>query len=196
MIKISAILLAAGMSQRMGSDKLLLDYLGKPLLQHSIDLLSELPVYERILVTTDARMDKITLPSGIRSYNNPHPERGINKSIHIGVEASTGSHYLFLTADQPKLTAVDIMPLLDAASENPDRIIHPLIESRPCSPTLFPGCFRLKLLELYDPAFLKQNDTGGKTIRDANPELCLPVELENPSAFTDIDYTDDYNNLM
>jgi len=188
MIKISAILLAAGLSKRMGEDKLLLSYRGSPMLWQTVNLLSELQVHERILVTTDARLEQIFLPPGIRSYINPIPENGQSGSIRIGIKAATGTHYLFLTADQPRLTITDILPLLEAVKKNPDSIIYPEIDSKPVSPTVFPASFRCDLLALA-------GDTGGRTIRDANSELCYMIEPEHPDNFIDIDTAEDFAKL-
>jgi molybdenum cofactor cytidylyltransferase len=172
----------------MGEDKLLLEYNGKTLLQHSIDLLQNLPVYERIIVTTNARQNQITIPHTIKLCINPYPEQGISSSIKVGIKAAAGTHYLFLAADQPMLTANDLQPLLDATTANPKRIIFPVIDSKPSSPTIFPSTFKEQLLNL-------RGDNGGRVIRDANKELWHTIQPENPSNFTDIDRPEDYTNL-
>ena len=179
----------------MGEDKLLMEYHGKLILQHSIDLLIELPVYERILVTTDTRTKLLTIPQDIRLIINPHPENGLSSSINIGVNEATGTHYLFLTADQPRLKLANIRPLITAPNNYPDKIIYPLVNSNPCSPTLFPSRFRNELLNLFDPSLSNQNDHGGRIIRDKNKQHCLAIKAENPENFTDIDNIDDYKNL-
>jgi molybdenum cofactor cytidylyltransferase len=185
---VAAILLAAGQSTRMGKDKLLLKHNGITFLEHSIDLLCKLPVYERIVVTTDARQKTVTIPKTIKLLINPHPERGQSSSIHTGIEAATGTHYLFLVADQPLLTAKDLQPLFDAVNSNPKKIIFPAIDSQPYSPTMFPGSFKDELLKL-------RGDNGGRKIRDAGKEHWHPIQPENPSNFTDIDRPEDYANL-
>jgi len=188
-MKVSAILLAAGLSRRMGTDKLMLEYQGKPLVQHSIDLLSKLPVYESIIVTSNARLKSIALPPGIWSIINPTPENGQSSSIRIGLEAATGTHYMFMTADQPKLTPDDIIPLLQVAKENPDKIIYPIIDNKPNSPTIFPEHFRTELLCL-------SGDTGGREIRDNNKKSCLALEPEHQKNFKDIDSKEDFDDLF
>jgi len=102
-MRISAILLASGLSRRMGSDKLLLEYNEKTVIQRSVDLLSALPVFERFIVTSDARSDHISIPPGVRLLINSRPEEGIGGSIKKGAEAAAGTHFFFLTADQPGL---------------------------------------------------------------------------------------------
>ena len=173
----------------MGGDKLLLQYKGKTFLQRAVDLLADLHVFERIVVTSDARIKHITLPTGIRLLVNQSPESGLSRSVQIGLEAASGTHYLFLTADQPKLTSGDLLPLLESVKTNPDKIIYPTIDLRPCSPTIFPECFRAELLALSD-------DTGGRIVRDANPERCYAIKPENPANFMDIDSMEDFNDLV
>jgi len=189
MIKISAILLAAGLSKRMGEDKLLLGYRGSPMLQQTVNLLSELPVYERILVTIDTRLKQISLPPDIRSYINRFPEKGQSGSIRIGIEAATGTHYLFLAADQPKLTLYDIMPLLESIKNNPKSIIYPIVDLKPSSPTVFPTNFRSDMLKL-------SGDEGGRKVRDNYPELNYMIEPEHPQNFIDVDTAEDYKECI
>ena len=166
-MRVSGILLAAGLSRRMGGrDKLLLDYKGVTLLRRASELLCGLPLYERIIVITGARLDSFDLPPGIRAVINPRPESGQSGSIRLGVEAASGDRYLFLSADQPRLTAAGILPLLEKAAE--DKIIFPLVNGRPSAPAVFPARYRAELLGLT-------GDCGGRTLRDAYPEACLAV---------------------
>jgi molybdenum cofactor cytidylyltransferase len=187
-LRISAVLLAAGLSRRMGEDKLLLLYQGKTLLQHAVDLLSALPVYEKLIVTTEARVKKVEVPFGMRVLINDNPKDGQSATVRLGVKNATGSHFFFITADQPGLTAPALMPLIELAGNNPDKIIFPVINKLPNSPTLFPASHRPELLEL-------SGDTGGRLIRDANPEKCLSFNPELPELFFDVDNVGDYAEL-
>jgi molybdenum cofactor cytidylyltransferase len=193
--KISVILLAAGLSQRMGQDKLLLDYRGKTLLQRAVDLMDCLPVFDKILVTTSARLSKLALPPGINNPShtiqvlvNTNPEAGQSGSLRLGVSAAAGDAYLFMAADQPKLTPNALRVLLNLAKQNPGKIIYPQIGKNPCMPALFPACFREELLRLT-------GDTGGRVLRQAHPEACLSFEPENPQEYMDIDSEEDYKLL-
>jgi molybdenum cofactor cytidylyltransferase len=187
-LRISAVLLAAGLSRRMGEDKLLLLYQGKTLLQHAVDLLSALPVYEKLIVTTEARAKQLEVPFGMRVLINDNPKDGQSVTVHLGVKNATGSHFFFITADQPGLTAPALMPLIELAGKNPDKIIFPSIYEKPNSPTIFPAGFRDELL-------LLSGDTGGRFIRDADPEKCLSFNPELPELFFDIDDAGDYAEL-
>ena len=216
--RISAILLAAGISRRMGGrDKLLLEYEGKSLLQRAVELLDFLPVYERILVTTKARFEFINsqyiltptlsarktlsqvefMPAvhasnpqhPIRAIINPNPEKGQSGSLRLGLNAASGDCYLFLAADQPLLTHTCLQPMFELAETNADKIIFPSINGVPCTPTLFPARFREDLLSLT-------GDTGGRAVREAYPESCLAFDVKHPVCFIDIDSETDYQVIL
>lgn len=188
--KVSAILLAAGLSSRMGGgrDKLLLPYGGKTLLARSVDLINSLPFREKILVTTFERLEQTVLPPDITPVVNPRPQAGLGESLRLGVSAAAGEYYLFLTADQPLLDSAQLLHLFRAAKENEGKIIYPTVHGIPRSPALFPARFREELLGQH-------GDTGGRGVRAAHPEDCLALEAGNPEAFFDVDTEEDYASL-
>ena len=188
--RVSAILLAAGASRRMpGRDKLLLPYKGKSLLQRAVELLDSMMFYEKILVTTTARLNQIDLPPKIRALTNSRPESGQSESLRRGLEIASGEWFLFLAADQPLLTQADLQPMFELAEKNPDRIIFPSVNGNPCSPALFPTRYREDLLSLT-------GDTGGRAVRNAHSDKCLSFDVKNPANFLDIDDEDDYQFLI
>jgi len=181
---ISAIILAAGFSRRMGgTDKLMLEYSGRTLLERAVALADSLPVCEKILVSTAERLSRLRLPPGFCPLENRNPEAGQSSSLRIGLEAASGEHYLFLTADQPLLEPEDLLPILAAA--RPGRIVYPEADGRPCSPALFAREFREELLS-------QSGDSGGRPVRLAHPEACIAVKAEKPGHFPDIDDADAY----
>ena len=215
---VSAILLAAGTSRRMGGrDKLLLEYKGKSLLERAIELLNCLECRDKIIVTTKARIEQVDLtcsansaPTCIKTAAhvglssvvrapdtslaihvviNPNPEAGQSSSLRLGLEAATGEWYLFMTADQPLLTSTCLQPMFELAEKNTDKIVFPSVNGKPCTPTLFPARFRDSLMSLT-------GDIGGRAVRDAYPDACLTFEAENPDGFMDIDCEDDYQALI
>ena len=188
-MKISGILLAAGLSRRMnGKDKLLLLYNGETLLQRAVNLLNALPLHEKIIVTTSARLESVTLSPLIKAVINPNPEEGQSVSLRLGIKASAGDGFIFLNADQPKLTPGDIIPLLESAVNNAGKIIYAAVNGSPRPPTVFPPEYKPGLLAL-------SGGIGGREIRNANPEACIAIEARNPCNFKDIDSEDDYRNI-
>lgn len=184
---VTGILLAAGLSERMGQDKLLLRYRGKTLLSRAVNLLVELPLQQRILVTTAARVERVKVPPAVEVVVNAHPERGQSFSLRLGLERAKGDHYLFLTADQPLLNAEEVERLLRQADG--EHIVYPMAGGIPRSPVLFPARFRQELMAL-------EGDTGGRAVRAAHPGSCLPLEAEHAAPYLDIDTEEDYNRLI
>ena len=188
--KVSAILLAAGLSSRMGRgrDKLLLPYRGQTLLQRAVALMAGLPLSERVLVTTPARLERIALPPEVRVIVNDRPQAGQSESLRLGLLAATGEGYLFLAADQPRLTPASLLPLLELAANNPDKIIFPAANGKPTTPTFFPARFRAELLA-------QTGDAGGRAVRAAHPQDCVALQAQSPGDFMDVDCDEDYRAL-
>ncbi|MGD9903663.1 MAG: NTP transferase domain-containing protein [Vicinamibacterales bacterium] len=112
---VSAVLLAAGASTRMGRPKLLLPLGGDPLVRHAARALCQTGVDE-VLVVTGVDHDRIAaaldgLP--VRFAVNPDFASGMGSSFRTGVEQVRGSDAaLFALADQPFLTPADYGRLL------------------------------------------------------------------------------------
>jgi len=196
MLVITTILLAAGLSQRMGHDKLMIEIKSKTILQHAIDLLHRLPT-NKIIVTTDEKINKVHIPSDITICINPTPEEGLSKSIKIGTKKAVEkalnkepiSHILFLNADQLLLKPEDITPILNAAENNPDKIIFPEIFSKPTSPTLFPIKYHNELINL-------SSEKTGRYIRDKYKEQNLVITPKYHERFKDIDTPEDLSDII
>ncbi len=83
-MKIAAIVLAAGKSSRMGSNKLLLSLDGESIIEHILDNLSE---YETIVVTGHRREDieDLVKTRGVQTVYNPDYEQGMTTSFQTGL---------------------------------------------------------------------------------------------------------------
>ena len=67
---VSVIILASGNSQRMGQNKLFLKYQGKTFLEHTLTLVNQLDVLERILVVSPENQPAFPLPKNIQVILN------------------------------------------------------------------------------------------------------------------------------
>jgi molybdenum cofactor cytidylyltransferase len=85
-MKITAIVLAAGLSSRMGTNKLLLELDGKTILDHILD---NLRYYDTIVVTGHRPEDiePIIKRHGVRIVHNPDYEKGMTTSFQAGLRA-------------------------------------------------------------------------------------------------------------
>jgi molybdenum cofactor guanylyltransferase len=99
-MNLTAIILAGGQSLRMGTDKALVPYHGKPLIQYSIDL--ALGFTKNILIITN-REELLTL--GFPLVADIYPIKAPLAGIHAGLKTSKTDWNLVLTCDMPNVPA-------------------------------------------------------------------------------------------
>ncbi len=139
---ISAILLAAGESKRMGRPKQLLIWQGKTLLQHSLASLIGSVADEIILVLGhEADRIKETLPAlPIKIVFNPDYRQGMASSLRRGLLAlDPGSEaFLVLLADQPGIGPEIIDTLIRTFQQADPKpgIVRPVYRGRQGHPVL------------------------------------------------------------
>lgn len=117
--KIGVIILAAGASRRLGHPKQLVQFKGKTLLQHIVDVSNSVEFCSRVLVL-GARANEIQGKSDLKNFEvvyNESWEEGMSTSIREGLFASLKSenrleHILILLADQPFVTKENINQLI------------------------------------------------------------------------------------
>lgn len=186
-MKITAVLLAAGLSSRMGENKLFLPYQGKFLVEYTMSLLATLPFFQRVIILNEDNANKIAPSDDFIVAINSHPERGQSGSVRLGAQLAQGDAVLFCTGDQPFLDEKSIKTILHHAA--PDRIVIPTHQGRRGHPVCFGHRFIPELLAL-------SGEEGGKPILRAHPECCAFVEIENARALIDIDTKQEYEALL
>jgi molybdenum cofactor cytidylyltransferase len=105
--RLSAVLLAAGGSQRLGRPKQLLIWKGESLVRRAARVALEAGVDELIAVTGAERDAVAAELAGLelRVVANERWRDGVGGSIATGVRAASGSAVLLLLADQPGVDA-------------------------------------------------------------------------------------------
>ncbi len=191
---VSAILLAAGCSRRMGSsNKLLLTWKGEPLVRAVAGRFANLPFLEVILVT-GFQAEAVTravqgLP--LRVVFNPHFLEGMAASIRTGVSAaSPGAGGLLLCpTDLPLLSEAIIKKLTrEFLSSGCQKIVCPVTPEGQRNPVIFPVLLKKALLEL-------KGDRGAKAVLHAHAQLVQSVYFDRPMAFLDVDSGSDLQRL-
>lgn len=184
--RITAILLAAGLSRRMGRNKLFLPYKDGTLLSHTLRLIDSFPFFQKIVVI-NTEASEFPFPAGWEVAVNPTPEAGQSSSMHCGLERAAGEAYMFFTVDQPLLRPETIARLTAAAA--PDVIVVPRAGDSPGNPACFGRAFRDELLAAT-------GDAGGRHVRDSNRERCVFVEVSGRLELLDLDTFAQYQALV
>ena len=105
----TALLLAGGLSRRMGTDKATLLVDGEPLWSRQIRLLRELKPQA---VWVSARASPSWLPPDIRFVADQPPSRGPLSGLAAALERIETTHLIALAADLPKMDAAHLRKLI------------------------------------------------------------------------------------
>jgi molybdenum cofactor cytidylyltransferase len=185
---ITGIILASGLSRRMGGqDKLLLSVGGTPLVERVMQAADASRLDDIILAYQNPAVAELAGKYRIRLVHNPDARLGQSASIKAGVHAAapdTGA-YMFLTGDQPRLDTAAINLLINAWQTHKDHIIIPVYGGRRGSPTVFPAQMRDRLLAL-------EGDTGGRAVIEQAPEMVHCIDMPDTDAGIDIDTPEEY----
>ncbi len=189
----TAIVVAAGLSKRMGAkNKLLLNYQGKAILLHSIDALEKSEV-ENITVVTGFEKEKIEhllINKNIQLLHNPDFRNGLTSSIQTGLKGINKKEqdFLICLGDMPLVKTEHINRILSKRSLiGQKEIVAPLINGKRSHPLLFSWHFRERVLS-------HKSKDGCKELVQENIASIKFCSFENDFSF-DIDNPADYNLL-
>lgn len=190
MNNITAVVLASGLSKRMGCNKLLLEIDGSPMIMHILKLLKDFDFREVLVVTGYSEIIRMAGQLGYRNVFNDAPETGQSHSVVLGVAASPESEgWLFINGDMPHLQGGTIQTILDMAGEkNRERtpkIIVPRYEGRPGQPVYFPAFFYKELMALT-------GNGGGRQIIGRHPSEVIYIDIADSIQGVDVDTPEDY----
>ena len=185
---ISAIVLAAGRSDRMGRPKQLLPWDGTTVIGHICDVLLNSPVGE-VIVVLGHQADRVQreLPRGVKVVTLPDELTPMIASIQAGVRAAVSDvrGYLIVLGDQPGITVDLIQSLVYNFWPGPKRIVIPAHRGKRGHPVIIEAKFRDELLAIPE--------TG--TLRDvihAHLDEIHHVEVSDAALLADIDTEEDY----
>lgn len=188
---VSAILLAAGRSERMRAFKPLLPFGKTTVIASCIDYLREAGINE-IIVVVGYRADDIKNHLKDREVTfalNPDPASQMSASIAHGIQQvfPPARATLIALTDQPAIPP-SIVRLLVAHWRDGNRIIKPEFEGRGGHPVLIDLQFANELTTL-DP------QGGLKSFFTAHQEQVLRIPVQSPFVARDMDTWDDYAAL-
>ena len=171
---ISAILLAAGLSKRMGRPKLLLPFGGSTILGQTIDNLVSSQVDELVLVL-GARAPEVRRAVGdrlLRTVVNPGYRRGMSASLICGLkQVSRRAKWVMVAlADQPLIDTATYNQLARAALGSEKGVVVPVYRGKRGNPIILSTAYRGELMSL-------EGDVGGREVVSRHPEDVLEVAV-------------------
>lgn len=179
---VSAVILAAGASSRMGRQKLLLPLAGEPLVRRVVTRVSQAG-FDDVLVVVGFEHEKVigALEGlAVRHVINQDFETGMGSSFRAAVSALAESDAaMFTLADQPLLRAADYRSLLDAYQQQPIGIVSVRYGEVTAPPHLFDRRFFPELAVLEHGARpVLQRHLAETTILRFSPDLLLDIDTQ------------------
>ena len=197
--QVTAILLAAGLSKRLGRNKLLLPLGGETVIRKTAKAVLESAVSEVILVTghEEAEVKQAVEDLDARITHNPRYAEGQSTSMIEGIEAAheAAEAYLFVLGDQPLLTPEIVNGVISLFEKSrPDALVAaPTFKGRRGNPALFAASLKDELLQA-------SGDAGGRGIiqrlETESPGRIVFLRLPNDDIFLDIDTEEDYELML
>ncbi len=191
---ISAIILAAGASERMGLPKQLLPWGPSTLLEQVIDTFTDVAGIDETIVVLGHRAGELAeriAHKPVKVVINPDYNSGMSTSIACGLTtvSNNAQGIMLALADLPLIEKWIIAKLISAFSEQRQGIVAPVYKKRRGHPVIFDMKYKAELSSLT-------GDVGARGIIAAHPEDVLEVEVESESIFCDIDDEDDYRYYL
>jgi len=191
-VDIAGVLLAAGMSSRMGnSNKLLVEIDGMPMVRHAAQAMLAGGIEDLVVVTGhQARSIEAALSGlSLRFAHNPDFADGQSCSVAAGIAAmpASASGALIGLGDMPYLSADLVAEMVQDHARLGDhntRISFPVYEGRRGNPILWGSGFFKALQDLT-------GDIGGREILAAYPAAVNSITWWDDSIHRDIDNPDD-----
>lgn len=204
---IGCVIMASGLSRRFGSNKLLEEFHGKPLISHTLELTGNrfLPkplLSRRVVITRTPEVQAICRSAQVPVLLHNLPDR--SDTVMLGIQALSGSFaetihtedpltnefsafneplltgYMFCPADQPLISRESMEALCLTFSQNPNYICRLGTKERPGTPVIFPKHMSEELLTL-------PKGKGGSFLIKKYPEQVLYVPVGNDVELLDAD---------
>jgi molybdenum cofactor cytidylyltransferase len=189
---ISAVILAAGSSQRMGAPKQLLRLGPKFLLEHALDAVRAACVDEVILVLGFAAEEirRTIAADGVTVVVNENYREGMGTSLRLGISSiKSGARGAFIVlADQPLVRPSTLDRMIAFHREHSSQIVIPTYHGFRGNPvlldrTVFPELAGIK------------GDVGCRAIFGSHTQGIHKLPVADPGILLDADTLDDFHKL-
>jgi CTP:molybdopterin cytidylyltransferase MocA len=188
-----AIVLAAGMSTRMGTQKLLLPFGGKTIVEKVVEniLNSGISNVMVVLGANHAEIAEVVKSYPVGTVRNENFQEGMHSSVIAGVSAlpEEAKAVLIFLGDQPFIPSVAIETVIEVWCDSGKSIVIPLYAGKRGHPPLYDLKLRKELQNL-------DSSVGLRSVALRFPDEIFEIETFCPEIVRDIDTKNDYLNEL
>jgi molybdenum cofactor cytidylyltransferase len=186
---ICAIVLAAGMSRRMGVQKLLLPFEGKTVIEHIVaELLCSTVDHVLVVVGYQNKYVAEKLPrQSITIVTNPNYRNGMLSSVRCGIQAlpQECSAVMLALGDQPAISTELVDEMVQSFVKTDRGIVVPYCQQRRGHPLMFSMKYQNEIMTNFDKV-------GLRGLLHTHPEDVFELDISNSSVLSDMDFPEDY----
>ena len=188
-----AVILAAGVSRRMGTQKLLLPF-GDATVIESVVLTALASRVDRVLAVLGADRDAVRQklePFGIDFVINENFVKGMLSSVQAGFAAlpPAAEAAVVMLSDQPFLPAGVVDAVVEAFRRSGKGIVVPAFQGRRGHPVLIG-------LKYHDEVLALDPTNGLRRLMRAHPDDIFEAAVEDANILRDMDVPEDYANEL
>lgn len=182
--RVVAVVLAAGLSSRMGSHKMLADFRGLPLVRATVNAISQSSVDEVIVVTGHAsgKVEAVLQGLNVRCVENADYASGLASSLRAGVMAAGEADAVVVClGDMPLVKAQTIDRLISAYNPTEHRsIVAPVHMGQFGNPVLWGREHFARLISLA-------GDKGARSLIADLKSEAVEIAVDDPGVLADAD---------
>jgi len=190
-MKISAIVLAAGKSERMGTSKPLLTIGGSTFLNIIIESLKRAGL-EEIIIVLGYKAEEIRshLPTGVKSVVNENYERGQLSSLKVGLRLlpSDTDGFLMVLVDHPLVAKATYRAIIELLAKGAP-IVLPKYKGKRGHPVGFSTAYIKELMDAPE-------DIGARFVIKNNIDSLVELPVEDRNVCFNINTVEDYERCI
>lgn len=187
---IAAVVLAAGLSSRMGQPKQIMPWGSRAMVRQVCETLIASDVNEIVVVTGYARgeVEEALIGCAAHSVFNPDFEDGdMMRSFQIGLRAVPNSEAaLFVLGDQPQIQVSVVKKIIASWGKEKAKIVAPSFRRRRGHPILFAR-------DTWTDVFNAPRGTSPRDFLHAHADWIHYVDVDTDTILRDVDTMDDYH---
>jgi molybdenum cofactor cytidylyltransferase len=189
---VSAVVLAAGGSRRMGQTKQLLPIAGQPMVRRVVQAACQAGLAQVVVVVgaEGERVAEVLAGLEVDIVHNPAWEQGMSTSLRAGLDALRPEieAALLVLADQPGLTPAMLRAVVNGYRTSRAPIVAPFYGGRRGNPVLFARALFAELRQV-------EGDQGGRALLLRYEQEVVHVHMDDAAILLDVDTRQDYEGL-